>query len=92
MAKDLWLPKGYELADGSKIRSLLFSGEDWQIFNTQGADSILVVRPELAQKWCEAGFLDESLLGSITFGSDSFRSLSSQKKYALVPVESGKIA
>jgi len=90
MAKDLWLPKGYELADGSKIQSLLFSGEDWQIFNTQGAGSILVARPELAQKWCDVGFLDESLLGSILFGSASFRSLSSQKKYTLVPVESGK--
>lgn len=91
MSKDLWLPKGYKLSDGSKIRSLLFSGVDWQIFSTQGAGSILLFRPELAQKWCKAGFLDESLLGSITFGSDSFRSLSSQKKNMLVPVESGKM-
>ena len=90
MAKDLWLPKGYELADGSKIRMLLFSGEDWQIFNTQGAGSIMIVRPELAQKWCEAGFIDEALLGSMTFGSASFRSLSSQKKYVLAPVEHGE--
>ena len=90
MAKDLWLPKGYELADGSKIRSLLFSGENWQIFNTQAAGSILVARSELAQKWCDVGFLDESLLGNILFGSASFRSLSSQKKYTLIPVESGK--
>ena len=90
MAKDLWLPNGYELADGSKIRTLLFSGEDWQIFNTQGAGSIMIVRPELAQKWCEAGFIDEALLGSMTFGSASFRSLSSQRKYVLAPVEHGE--
>lgn len=90
MANDLWLPKAFELADGSKIRSLLFSGEEWQIFNTQGAGNILLARPELAQKWCQTGFLEESLLENITFASTSFRSLSSRKKYALVPVESGK--
>ena len=90
MAKDVWLPKGYELADGSKIKALLFSGEDWQIFSTQTSDSVLITRPELAQKWCGAGFLNESLLGSLTFGSVSLRTLSSQKRYMLVPVESGK--
>jgi len=90
MAKDLWLPKGYELADGSKIRSLLFSGDDWQIFDTTAMDNILLARPELAQKWNDAGFLSESLLCEITFGTASFRTLSSHKKYSLVPVESGK--
>jgi cell division protease FtsH len=90
MAKDLWLPNGYELSDGSIIRSLLFSGEDWQIFDTQGAGSVLVARPQLAQKWCSAGFLEESLLGSIKFGSAFFRSLSSQKKFTLIPIENGK--
>jgi cell division protease FtsH len=90
MAKDLWLPKGYEIADGSRIHSLLFSGEDWQIYDTQGATNILIARPELAGKWCNMGLLQESLLGEIIFGPDRFRSLSSQKKYALVPVETGK--
>ena len=90
MAKDLWLPKGYQLTDGSKIRSLLFSGDDWQIFDTNGSGNILLARPELAQKWNDAGLFDESLLGEITFGATSFRCLSSHKKYALAPVESGK--
>jgi len=90
MAKDLWLPKGYELTDGSKIRSLLFSGEDWQIFDTSGSNNILLARAELVCKWTDTGFLDESLLGEVTFGTASFRSLSSPKKYALSPVESSK--
>jgi adenylate kinase family enzyme len=90
MSKDLWLPKGYELADESKIRSLLFSGVDWQIFDTNGPDNILLARPELAQKWCDIGLFDESLLEEITFGATSLRRLSSPKKYALTPVESGK--
>lgn len=90
MAKDLWLPKGYELVDGSKIRSFLFSGEDWQIFDTDGSVNILLARPELAQKWNDTSFLDESLLVEIKFGATSFRYLKSHKKYALTPVESGK--
>jgi cell division protease FtsH len=90
MAKDLWLPNGYELADGSKIRSLLFSGDECQILDTNGSDNILLTRPELAQKWNDTGFLDESVLGEITFGATSLRSLSSHKKYALTPVEHGE--
>jgi len=90
MAKDLWLPKGLELIDGSKIRSLLFSGEDWQIFDTSGSGNILFTRIGLVQKWSNTGFLDESLFKEVTFGTASFQSLSSQKHYALVPMGSGK--
>ena len=90
MAKDLWLPKGYELTDGSKIRSLLFSGEDWQIFDTSGSSNILLTKIGLVQKWSDTGFLDESLFREVSFGAASFRSLSSQKKYSLAPVECGK--
>lgn len=90
MTKDLWLPKGYQLADRSKIRSLLFSGDDWQIFDTNGSDYILLARRDLVEKWSDTDFLNDSLFGEITFGAASFRSLSSHKKYTLAPVESGK--
>ncbi len=89
MAKDLWLPKGYELPDGSKIRSLLYSGDAWQIFDSNGSSNILLTRLELAQKWNEYGFLDESLFGDVLFGTEAFRCLSSHKKYSLTPVENG---
>ena len=90
MAKDLWLPKGFELPDGSKIRSLLYSGDEWQIFDTNGSNNILLTRPELARKWDEFGFLDKSLFGDVAFGNESFQSLSSHKKYTLAAVENGK--
>jgi Cdc6-like AAA superfamily ATPase len=90
MAKDLWLPKGYELTDGSKIRSLLYSGDEWQIFDTNGSINILVTRPKLAMRWNESGLLAESLFEDISFGTESFRSLSSHKKYILTAVENGK--
>lgn len=90
MAKDLWLPKEFELSDGSKIRSLLYSGEEWQVFDTSGSNNILLARPGLARKWDEFGFLDEALFRDVVFGSELFRSLSSYKKYALTAVENGK--
>lgn len=90
MTKDVWLPIGFELPDGSEIRSLLYSGDDWQIFDTNGSNNILITRSDLAQKWHKQGFFDESLFRDISFGSESFRSLSSHKKYTLAPVENGK--
>lgn len=90
MTNDVWLPKGHTLENESKIRSLLYSGNDWQIFNTDGLNNILLVRPELAQKWGKTGFIDDSLFGEVVFGAESFRSLISHKKYALTPVENGK--
>ena len=90
MSRDAWFPKGYKLTDGSIISSFLFSGENWQIFDTQGVRTILLAHPELAAKWCKAGLLEDSLLGTEAFGTKSFRSLCCQKKYTLAPVEGGK--
>ena len=61
MAKELWLPSGYELADGSRIRSLRHLGETWQIFDTNGSVNILLASQDLASKWNEQDFLDEAV-------------------------------
>jgi Cdc6-like AAA superfamily ATPase len=83
---DVWLPKGYELPNGLKIRSLLYVGMDWQIFDGDGSNNILITRPELVQKWDEFGFLDRVLFGQILFGVDSFQYLTSHKEYTLKPI------
>ena len=90
MNKDLWLPNGYKLPDESKIRALLHSGGEWQVFDTTGPDNILLASPDLTQKWNDCGFLDKSLFENISFGNESFKSLSSHKKYTLTAVEDGK--
>ena len=90
MVNDLWLPRGYELADGSEIRALLHSGDEWQIFDTNGSSNILLIRPKLARRWIENGLLGESLLGDVSFGTEIFLTLSSHSKYILTPVENGK--
>ncbi|MCL2146745.1 MAG: ATP-binding protein [Synergistaceae bacterium] len=87
MAKDLWLPKGYKLQDGSEVNSLLFWGDQWQIYGASDINNILLASPELAQKWHDKGFLDESLFDVITFGDASFRVLYSPYVYSMAPVE-----
>ncbi|GMW00556.1 MAG: hypothetical protein AMXMBFR84_16930 [Candidatus Hydrogenedentota bacterium] len=87
MAIDVWLPRGHVLADRSKMRSLLHSGDEWQLFETDGPDNLLLVLPRLAQKWIEARLLDGSLLGELEFGSTQYRILSGDKRYSIAPVE-----
>ena len=88
MAKDAWLPRSHKLADGSRVYSLLFTGVDWQIFDRKPGGTILVVRPALAQRWCEVGLLDKGLLGTLSFGAESYRTLGSDGSHALVPLNS----
>ncbi len=85
--KDLWLPRGFELPDGSKIRSLLYSGNGWQIFETSSSNNILLARLELARRWEQLGYLDHSQFEDVVFGNESFRTLMSHKKYTLAAVE-----
>ena len=89
MANDVWLPKDYVLPDGARIRSLLHSGDNWQIFATDGSSNILLTRPELAEQWNTHGLLDADMFAHITFGNEKFRSFASHKKYLMEPVERG---
>ena len=48
MALDAWLPIGFKLPDGAKVRTALFEGVDWQIYETMGGGRALVVLGALA--------------------------------------------
>jgi hypothetical protein len=86
--KDPWLPNKYDLPDGSKIKPLLYCGDEWQIFDTDGSNNAMLATPNLAGKWIDSGFLNESQFGSIEFGAKLFRVIFSNKRYALTPIES----
>lgn len=88
MAKDLWLPKGMLLEDGSAVGKLQYSGEEWQIFDTSGSDNMLLASGSLASKWVEAGFLDQALLREVMFGKSTFHALFTSSKFMLAPLAS----
>jgi len=90
MDKDSLLPYGYDLGEGVKIHSLLFAGENWQIYDTHGPCNILITVPDLAKKWSKSGLIEDSMLGDVKFGPACYRSLSSPMKFMLSPVEGGR--
>ena len=54
MALDAWLPIGFKLPDGAKVRAALFEGADWQIYETMGGGRALVALDTLAERWLAA--------------------------------------
>lgn len=92
MGKDLWLPQGLKLPDGSTVGRLLRAGEEWQIYDAAERGNVLLARPALASRWVSEGFLDAALLFAIEFGPDSFRALCGGPGYALGPIDEGRRA
>lgn len=87
MVRDLWLPNGYVLPDGSKVKSCLYQHNDWQVLDTTGEYRALLARPSLVEKWDSEGLFNENLFVEIPFGSKSYFFLKSRKEYALEPVD-----
>ena len=87
MKKDLWLPKGFQLSDGSAITTVLLSGEDWQIYETDGTNNVLLVKPCLQQKWVKLRLLEDALFANVDFGKTSLKALSSPKTYQLATLD-----
>ncbi|CAG0927494.1 MAG: ATP-binding protein [Rhodocyclaceae bacterium] len=89
MAFDAWLPIGFKLPDGAKTRVALFEGPNWQILETPGAGRALIVQDDLAQRWIEAGLIDEGLFGSFNFGEQVLWEISCGSSQVLCPVSDG---
>ncbi|WP_338879011.1 ATP-binding protein [Achromobacter veterisilvae] len=90
MALDAWLPIGFKLPDGAKVRAALFEGVDWQIYETMGGGRALVVLDTLAQHWLDAGLIENGTLDTAQFGDRQLRLISSAPSQALCPVGEGK--
>jgi hypothetical protein len=90
MALDAWLPIGFKLPDGARVRAALFEGVDWQIYETMGGGRALVVLDALAQHWQDAGLIEDGTFSASQFGDRRLRSLSCGPSQALCPVSEGK--
>ncbi|AMS30640.1 MAG TPA: ATP-binding protein [Hyphomonadaceae bacterium] len=86
MTIDAWLPVDFELPNGPKLRSVMFGGTSWQIFETHGNGRALVVHEELALRWVTLGLIDRGLFSDFDFGQQSFRALSCGQSHDLSPV------
>src|SRR5689334_8781745 len=90
MALEAWLPVGFKLPDGAKVRIALFEGTDWQIFETMGGGRALVAHDALAQRWIKAGLIDQGTLDVFKFGDRQFLAISSAPSQTLCQVSEGK--
>lgn len=90
MALEAWLPVGFQLPDGARVRIALFDGADWQICETMGGGRALIAHDTLAQHWVEAGLIDEGTLDAFQFGTRQLRTISSAPSQTLCPVSEGK--
>lgn len=90
MALDAWLPIGFKLPDGAKVRTALFEGVDWQIYETMGSGRALVVLDALAQHWLVAGLIEDGTLNATPFGDHQLWSISSAPSQTLCPISEGK--
>ena len=90
MALDAWLPIGFKLPDGAKVRAALFEGSDWQLYETMGGGRALVALDALAQHWLDAGLIDDGTFSASQFGDRQLRSISCGPSQALCPVSEAK--
>jgi len=90
MALDAWLPIGFKLPDGAKVRAALFEGTDWQIYESMGGGRALVVLGSLAQHWLDAGLIEDGTFNASQFGDRQLRSISCGPSQTLCPVSEAK--
>jgi cell division protease FtsH len=86
MLIDAWLPIGFVLPDGVRIQMAIYEGANWQIYETQGDERLVVSRESLAQRWFAAGLLEQGVLRSFQFGSETLYAFSSGSRHVLTPV------
>ncbi len=89
MLLDSWIPVGYTLPDGVKVRAALFGGANWQIYQSQVGGRSLVAQGELASRWIDTGLIAQASLGFFDFGDQRYWSISCEADQVLCPIVDG---
>lgn len=89
MPIETWLPSGHKLPGAAITRMAIYGGSNWQIIRTQGNGHALLVTPELAQRWFDAGLVSPDQFGHLSFGSLQLLCLTCDTGQALFPVDCG---
>lgn len=83
MPKDAWLPIGFALPGGQRLSSILDSGPDWKIIDTDQRQRALVVQQPLLERWIRSKLLDENHAQHFEFGSLRFAAIISSAPHTL---------
>jgi len=90
MALDAWLPIGFKLPDGAKVRGAMFEGSDWQVYETLGGGRALIVEDALASRWQNAGLIADGTFDGFSFGERRLHAISCGSSQILLPVSEAK--
>lgn len=90
MAVDAWLPFGFGLPDGVTARLPLVEGDGWQIWQSDGESRVLIVRPQLFERWVADGLLNNADFKTFAFGDTTLLCLASGPAHRLVPIEDSR--
>jgi cell division protease FtsH len=88
MALDSWIPIGMSLPNGSCIKSILYEGMGWQIYDAANEDQVLLASDSLIKEWKDLGLIDPSIFDSVLSGHGSVGVFCSPKDYIILPLES----
>ena len=86
MVRDAWLPIGFSLPDGSRTKTVVHEGTNWQIVSTDGNGRTLLAREELARRWIESGLIEEERMRTLGFGAERFLTVSFPSGHIVAPV------
>ena len=86
MALDAFLPIGFQLPDGARVRRPLLSGNHWQIVETDSYERALLALDQLAGRWFEAGLIGRQQMMSFRFGDSAIWAFRSEPDQLIVPV------
>lgn len=87
MDRDFRLPTDYEIFPGIVARRMLYAGDAWQIYESTGSESLLIVNSDLATKWHDIGLLSSGVFLPFSFESKELFLISSDDQSQLVPID-----
>jgi hypothetical protein len=90
MSFNSWLPIGFELPDGAALRSVLFHGAEWQIYETRGGGRAIVAKEKLMRRWLETSLIEKEAFGEIQFGHQKLHVFSCGASHELAPVSEAR--
>ncbi len=76
-----FLPRGYSVSPDKRIRKMISSGADWQIYLTNADTYALAVKPDLYQSWVDDYSLPEGIF--VDTNPEQYKLLSSSGNYLI---------
>ena len=83
-----WLPRGFSLSDDKRIKKVISSSENWQIYSTNQDTYVLVVTTALYETWLKDYSLPDGIFHEIE-SNEKYQVFCSKGDYLISSLENG---